>query len=78
MPRRRSPTHPDALAAAELPPDPPCRAREVGAALCAVQRLMLDANERPVQSLPRRYLPDRCQNRTQWSRAVGVGVGAKV
>ncbi|MCI4430172.1 MAG: hypothetical protein JHC40_13505 [Burkholderiales bacterium] len=42
----------------------------------ALQRLMFDVNERPVQSLPRRSRPDRCQNQTQLSRG-GRGV-AKV
>jgi hypothetical protein len=75
-PRRKSPIHPDALAAAELQPDPPSPARGVDAALRALQRLMFDVNERPVQSLPRRSRPDRCQNQTQLSRG-GRGV-AKV
>jgi GntR family transcriptional regulator len=45
---------------------------DVGSALLAVQRLVFDANERPVQWLQGLYRPDRYQYQMQLSRVGGI------
>jgi GntR family transcriptional regulator len=45
---------------------------DVGSALLAVQRLVFDANERPVQWLQGLYRPDRYQYEMQLSRVGGI------
>ena len=45
---------------------------EVGSALLAVQRLVFDVNERPVQWLQGLYRPDRYQYEMQLSRVGGI------
>jgi GntR family transcriptional regulator len=45
---------------------------EVGSALLAVQRLIFDVDERPVQWLQGLYRPDRYQYRMQLSRVGGI------
>jgi GntR family transcriptional regulator len=45
---------------------------DVGSALLAVQRLVLDVNERPVQWLQGLYRPDRYQYEMQLSRVGGI------
>jgi GntR family transcriptional regulator len=45
---------------------------DVGSALLAVQRLVFDANDRPVQWLQGLYRPDRYQYEMQLSRVGGI------
>ena len=45
---------------------------DVGSALLAVQRLVFDVNERPVQWLQGLYRPDRYQYEMQLSRVGGI------
>jgi GntR family transcriptional regulator len=45
---------------------------DVGSALLAVQRLVFDVNERPVQWLQGLYRPDRYQYQMQLSRVGGI------
>ena len=45
---------------------------DVGSALLAVQRLVFDADDRPVQWLQGLYRPDRYQYQMQLSRVGGI------